>query len=57
MLTELKVKDGVYTNMREVYRRGDNEVTYAARFTLKDGYSEQRVVVVKNNKKVIAWQS
>lgn len=60
MLTTLKTKNGVYTNMQYVNKERDSAgrdcVTYLARYTLRDGYSEMRYVTVQNNK-VVAWNT
>ena len=55
MLKTLKVKNGRYSNMRVVQLLAD-AVVYYAKFTHKDGYTEQRVCTVKNNS-VVAWQT
>jgi len=54
-LKTLKVKNGTYTNMQFV-RTENNANTYNATFKMCNGYTEQRVIHVKNNK-VLAWQS
>ena len=54
-LNTLKVKNGRYAQMRVVQVLAD-AVVYYAKFTHKDGYTEQRVCTVKNNS-VVAWQS
>ena len=50
-MQKIKVKNGVYTNFKHL--RND---TYSATFTMRDGYTEQRVCTVVNNK-VLAWQT
>ena len=54
-LNTLKVKNGRYTRM-QVIRILDDAVQYCAKYTHKDGYTEQRICTVKNNT-VVAWQS
>jgi hypothetical protein len=52
----IKVQNGVYKRlqMRNILDCG--ACVYNAIFIKNDGYTEKRVVTVKNNK-VIAWQS
>jgi len=59
MLTTLKVKNGVYTDMQYYNKQRDVEgdiVTYIAKFILFDGYTEMRFVSVQNDK-VVAWNT
>jgi len=59
MLTTLKVKNGVYTDMQYYNKQRDVKgdiVTYIAKFILFDGYSEMRFVSVQNDK-VVAWNT
>ena len=59
MLTTLKVKNGVYTDMQYVNTQQDSAgdcVTYYALFTLRDGYKEMRYVTVQNDT-VVAWNT
>ena len=55
MQKEIRADKGVYTLLKTLKQEGSVE-TCVARFTLKDGYTERRLVEV-NNGKIIAWQS
>jgi hypothetical protein len=52
----LKVKNGKYTNLQMLNMLDGGAAVYSAVFTMRDGYTEMRVLTVKNNK-VLAWQS
>jgi len=57
MLKTIKEKDGKYTRLQLVRLTADGAAqVYRALYIKNDGYTENRVLTVKNNK-VLAWQS
>lgn len=56
-MQNIKVKNGVYTQLRKAYDCNEGTVYYAT-FTYNNAWNdiESRIVTVKNNK-VVAWQS
>ena len=57
MLKTIKEKDGKYTRLQLLRLTADGAAqVYRALYIKNDGYTENRVLTVKNNK-VLAWQS
>lgn len=59
MLTTLRVKNGVYSDMQYLYKQHESAgdvVVYKALFKMRDGYREMRYVSVQNDT-VVAWNT
>ena len=54
-MQKIRVANGTYTQLRFVNFNQHGDV-YRALFVMNDGYTERRVLTVKNGQ-VVAWQS